>query len=51
MITVIYVTYFKHITIVYFTMGCQKTCGEGFLYIKIFLSTLYMTKAKYVISL
>ena len=33
---------FKYITIVYFAMGCQKTCGGRFLYIKIFLATLYI---------
>ena len=41
-VIVIYVTYFqiqyitfKYITIVYLPMGCQKTCGGSFLYIKI----------------
>ena len=33
---------FKYITIVYLAMGCQKTCGGRFLYIKIFLATLYI---------
>ena len=35
---------FKHITIVYLAIGCQKTCGWRFLYIKIFLATLYVIK-------
>ena len=35
---------FKYITIVYLAMGCQKTCGGRFLYIKIFLTTLYIIK-------
>ena len=35
---------FKYITIVYLAMGCQKTCGGRFLYIKIFLATLYIIK-------
>ena len=33
-VIVIYVTY----------MGCQKTCGGRFLYIKIFLATFYIIK-------
>ena len=33
-----------YITIVYLARGCQKTCGEKFLYIKIFLATLYIIK-------
>ena len=32
---------FNYITIIYLAMGCQKTCGGRFLYIKIFLATLY----------
>ena len=35
---------FKYITIVYLAMGCQKTCGGRFLYIKIFLATLNIIK-------
>ena len=46
-VIVIYVTYIQicygNIT-VYLAMGCQKTCGGGFLYIKIFLATLYVIK-------
>ena len=45
-VIVIYVTQvtFKYITIVYMTIGCQKTCGERVLYIKIFSATLYIIK-------
>ena len=45
-VIVIYVTQvtFKYITIVYFTIGCQKTCGERVLHIQIFLATLYIIK-------
>ena len=32
----------KYITVVYLAMGCQKTCGGRFLYINIFLATLYI---------
>ena len=35
---------YKYFTIVYLAMGCQKTCGVRFLYIKIFLATLYIIK-------
>ena len=35
---------FKYITVVYKAMGCQKTFGGIFLYIKIFLATLYIIK-------
>ena len=35
---------FKYITIVYLAIGCQKTCGGRFLYIKIFLATLNVIK-------
>ena len=35
---------FKYITIVYSAMGCQNTCRGRFLYIKIFLATLYIKK-------
>ena len=37
---------FKYITIVYLAMGCQKTCGGRFLYIKIFTTTLYIIKVR-----
>ena len=44
-IIVIYITYIQiyyYITIVFLAMGCQKTCGGRFLYIKIFLATVLL---------
>ena len=45
-VIVIYVTQvtFKYTTIVYLTIGCQKTCGDRVFYIKIFLATFYIIK-------
>ena len=44
-VIVIYVTYIQiFYSSFYLAMGCQKTCGGRFLYIKIFLATLYIIK-------
>ena len=46
-VIVIYVTYIQIYYFVYLAMDCQKTCGGRFLYIKIFLATLYITKCRF----